>query len=123
MTVPNRVDLRTLLIVSLYILWAASGITQGLSAPPSWLLWCQALLVASVVTTWCAVDARSRGKPIVPVLQMLLLFTWPITAPIYLIRSRGWLGLAIAIAHSAGLMGTLLAAFYASVALASRLRP
>lgn len=106
MSEPDPRDLRWTLIVSIYLLWAASGIMQTLASPPAWLLWLNALLAASAVTTWCVVDAKHQGQRIVQVLQVLLFFTWPVGAPVYLVRSRGWFGAFLAIVHSLGLAFT-----------------
>jgi hypothetical protein len=40
----------------------------------------------------CVIDSRLIQKPILPILQMLMLATWPVAAPAYLIWSRGLRG-------------------------------
>ena len=100
MSAPDRKPLHGTLVASLYLLWAASGIAQGLSLPPDWLLWLQAALAAAVMTTWCAVDAARRDRPLGPARLALILVSWPVAVPIYLLVSRGWKGLFIALGHA-----------------------
>ena len=73
---------------------------------------------ASAITTWCAADATHRGRPLLPVVQMLLFFSWPVAAPIYLIASRGWKGVLLVLGHAVGLLIVFQVAL--SVALAFR---
>lgn len=40
----------------------------------------------------CVIDSRLIQKPILPIVQMLMLATWPVAAPAYLIWSRGLRG-------------------------------
>jgi hypothetical protein len=46
-----------------------------------------------LVVLTCAMDAARRGTPILHILKFVMLMSWPVSAPIYLIWSRGWRGL------------------------------
>src|SRR5690606_40721138 len=51
------------------------------------------LATAVGVTVTCAVDSRIVGKPMLPITQIIMFFTWLFAAPIYLIWSRGRRGI------------------------------
>ena len=49
-------------------------------------------------------DARIHRRPLPDALCLLVLCSWPVSVPIYLVRSRGLLGIGLAIAHAVGLL-------------------
>ncbi len=51
------------------------------------------LTFAILVVLTCAKDASARGRPIVSIVQLLMLLFWPIAGPVYLVYSRGWRGI------------------------------
>ena len=108
-------DFRPLLVAGLYGVAAFWGFAQAVSEN-SLIYYLVAMLLSCFATAWSAVDARRRGKPLLPVLQMITFFSWPIAVPIYLIATRKWRGLAYALLHAIGLyivmLGTLCAAAY-----------
>jgi hypothetical protein len=38
----------------------------------------------------CMADARLLGKPLPTFIPLAMIFTWPLSIPVYLIWSRGW---------------------------------
>ena len=68
--------------------------------------------VATMAAYWCVVDSRVRGSPIVQSLHWIIFFTWPIAVPIYLVWSRRWWGLGLALAHGIGIYAVCLAAYH-----------
>jgi hypothetical protein len=95
---PNaeaRCDYRRLLLIGLYFVASFYGCCLALSRN-SIVYYCAAMLFATFATAWCAVDARRQGKPLLPVLQMITFFTWPVAVPAYLIWSRKLRGLMYA---------------------------
>ena len=46
-----------------------------------------------VAVATCNADARQRGSPLPHSLQYVMLMTWPLAIPVYLIETRRWLGL------------------------------
>src|SRR5204862_7830303 len=69
------------------------------------------LSTSILVTLVCIADSKVIGKPMVPAAHMALFFTWPITAPIYLIWSRGAKGVIVLAAHIGALTILLLGFF------------
>jgi hypothetical protein len=63
----------------------AASLTRGASAPR--------LLVAVAegwsLTAWSALDARARSKPYLQIFWLLTLATWPVSAAVHLVRTRG----------------------------------
>ncbi len=68
--------------------------------------------ICSIMTYWWVVDSRVRGFPIVQSLHWIILFTWPIAVPIYLIWSRKLRGLGLVFVHAIGLFAVGLAAYH-----------
>lgn len=49
------------------------------------------LSISIAIVMWCVVDARIRRKPVLPIVQFLMLLTSPLSACVYLVWSRkGW---------------------------------
>ena len=57
------------------------------------------LVLAAVVTLLCVVDSRSQGKTIGFSVQWLILLTWPVSAPLCLVWSRGAKGFLLFLIH------------------------
>ena len=74
-----------------------------------YLLLCAA--IASAMTGWCVADSRILGRPLLPVLQMITFFTWPVAVPMYLMWSRRFRGLGLALLHAVGLTAICVIAF------------
>lgn len=60
-----------------------------------------AIMLACAAVMACVNDARVRGKPILPIVQFLMLFVWPVSVILYLIASRGWRGILWALLWTA----------------------
>ena len=76
------------------------------------------MMVSIAVVMSCVYDARLLQKPIVLSAHGVMLFTWPVSAPIYLMWSRGVKrGLLLSVLHAALLYGVLVAAYLAIVAI------
>lgn len=99
-------------IVALYIMFALWGVIQLTMPENSVLYFATAFLSSLFATGWTIYDAKQHRIRIVPVLQMLHFFLWPIGAPIYLLYRSGMQGIFVAVVHGIGLMATLAAAFY-----------
>jgi len=61
---------------------------------------------AVFVTMACVADAAVLGQPIAFEVRFPFAMTWPAALPIYLLRSRGWWGLAVLVAIFGGVIGT-----------------
>jgi hypothetical protein len=108
-----RVDSRLRLVIGLYVATALAGSTQALSVN-ALVYYLSSLLLACCATGWCVVDARQRGKPMLPIVKLLCLIFWTIAVPIYLIGSRGWRGAGWLLLHSIAMTLVFLVAFYAA---------
>lgn len=72
-----------------------------------------AIVVAALATQWAAFDAKSRGRPLLHIVQMLFFFLWPVAATIYLIFHHGWRGILLALLHGLGLVISCNVVFFA----------
>ena len=88
-------------VLSLFMIAALWGATVAMTDEPRPIQLVYSVVFAVVVTLACRNDARNRHKPILPVFQFIMLFSWPIAVPIYLIWSRGWKGVLFAVAFTA----------------------
>jgi hypothetical protein len=68
------------------------GVAESAPSAPMWKSFVIALPMATAATMWCIVDAASRGGYYPHSFRWLTMFTWPIAVPVYLIRSRGFMG-------------------------------
>jgi len=93
-----------IMVLCLYLLFAASGATQASPLRSSIAALLIHVMIACAATYWCVVDSRIMGRPIVQSIHWIMFFTWPISAPIYLIYSRGLRGLGFAMLHAIGLL-------------------
>ncbi len=101
-------------VFGLYAMSAIWGAIQ-IAFPENGILYlASALLFATLASGWAIFDAKMRGIKILPVLQMLYFFLWPIGAVIYLLYRSGMRGLLTAVVHGIGLTTTLAVAFYAT---------
>lgn len=98
--------------VSMYAIAAFWGTAQLLFPHNSAVYLLAVLAFAYAATSWAAFDSRSRGKTILPVLQLLYFLMWPIGATIYLVARNGWRGILIAVVHGTALTLTLGLTFY-----------
>ena len=90
-------------LVGLYVAQVASGAMQCFYLDGAWY-WIVSLLMASTAAMWVVFDARYRGKPLVRIVQLIVMGLWPIAVPIYLIATRGVRGLAWTILNLVGLV-------------------
>lgn len=98
-------------LISLYclaVLWGALQIVFPDNGGISLLF---TLMFASCATLWARFDALARSKPILPVLQMLYFFFWPLGSMIYLMARSGLRGLGIWLLHAVGFCATLVVVF------------
>ncbi len=98
--------------VGLYVVAALWGTLQLVCANTPGVYLLTALTFALLATFWAVFDSKSRGKAILPVLQMLYFFMWPIGATVYLVARNGWRGLLIAMLHGVGLTLLMCFTFY-----------
>ena len=93
---------RLWLVVLLYAGMAFAGAEQIVG--PGRLQILVGVFLASVASSWAVADARSRGHAMVHSVQYLILGSWPIAVPLYLMWSRGVLrGIGWTMLHALGL--------------------
>ena len=110
-------DYRWLLVLGFYVAAALSGFTQALSNN-ALVHYLNTLLMACSATGWCVVDARRRGKPLPPAVQLIALLFWFVAAPIYLLVSRRWCGFGWALLNVVGFYVTIFITYFATYYLA-----
>jgi hypothetical protein len=99
-------------LIALYGLAALWGALQIVFPDSPGLYLILAVLFASTATSWARLDAMARSRPMLPVLQMIYFFVWPIGALVYLIAQSGWRGIGVWIMHGVGLFVTVAISFY-----------
>jgi hypothetical protein len=87
--------LRWAQLAFIHLLLAVFGATTiiedaaGQASPAGWLA---GTAIAFVVVLCCLNDSRIVGKPLLHIAQLVMLWTWPVTAPVYLVWARGLKG-------------------------------
>lgn len=109
--------LRRYAMLGLYAVSGFSGLSQGLIGEHAFLESLSALEFAAVATLWLTVDVRLRGRAIVPALQMVVFFTWPVATLIHLMTTRNLKGFGLWLLHVAGLITTFSLALMLGFAL------
>jgi hypothetical protein len=112
---PPRNDVRQTrnFVLGLYAMTIAWGARQ-IVCPENGAVWlAMALAFSLLATRWLVCDAKIHGIVIVPVLQMLYFFLWPIGIVIYLFARSGVRGVIPAVVHGVGLTAVYVASFYA----------
>jgi hypothetical protein len=80
-------------LIFLHFLAIMQGVHSGLSTRPMFIDLIFPLSAAVAAVSGCANDARIRRAPLPSAVQFIMLFSWPVTVPIYLAWSRGWRGI------------------------------
>jgi hypothetical protein len=97
---------RRILGLLLYVVAAACGWSEVFHPDHGGLLQAFFALAFSILLTyWCIIDSRVMGRPILSSFSWLIFFFWPVGAPSYLIWSRKWRGLGLAVLHAIGFCG------------------
>ena len=73
--------------------------------------------MASTATSWCVVDSRILGRPMLRVTHEMTFLIWPAAVPLYLIWSRRFRGLGITLLHAVGLTVICTVAFIVTALL------
>jgi len=105
----------------LYVAVAIWGIVQYVAAGNGIVLLCYNIIVASIATTWFALDASGRHRFIPDIVYYLVFIAWPVALPIYLIYVLGWRGLGWTLLHTFGLLVAYSIGFYAAFMVLSAL--
>lgn len=85
--------LRNSYLIFLYVLAFFLGLQSALPEANVVAILLMRLALAIAVVKACALDGQIIGKKILRIHQFLMLLTWPVTAPVYLVWARGWKGL------------------------------
>jgi predicted neutral ceramidase superfamily lipid hydrolase len=109
---------RSLVTVCIYFLFALWGLRRAFFAdlqPADFII---SLVLSAAMVKYCVLDSRWRGKPLMHSYHWIIFFTWPISVPIYLYRTRGIAGIGLVILHTLCLIFVFYAAFALTVYLA-----
>ena len=101
-------------LVELYVAQVAAGAMQCFPQFGAWP-WCLSLLMASSAVMWVVFDAQHRGKPVVSIVQLIIMGLWPIAVPIYLLTTRGVRGLGWTILNIVGLAIASCVGYYSTI--------
>ncbi|MBN1765239.1 MAG: hypothetical protein JW860_08285 [Sedimentisphaerales bacterium] len=100
--------LRTFIIICIFLFFALLGVRMCLCGDEFTLT--DVLLHMTIqfsVVMACMIDARLIGKRLYHIVPFVMLFTWPITVPIYLIWTRKHKGLLLTLGFITGLLLTV----------------
>ncbi len=106
--------MRLFLLAYAYFLFLLRGVCYAISPDPPAVDWILSILLAFIMVMLCQSDARQRQKPLTRSLGFVMLITWPLAVPAYLIWSRGWKGLWLTLLHALLLYLTFVFAFVLS---------
>ena len=101
-------------LLGLYVAQVALGATACFTINGA-VYWVFSLLVASTAAMWVVFDGQHRGKPLVSIVQLIVMGLWPIAVPVYLITTRGVRGLGWAILNLVGILIANFVGYYATI--------
>ena len=98
--------LRWVLVVCLHVLIAGSSLLAVSAVVPTAVSTFLFHAVAIYTVLACVNDARAAHRPIPHGLQLIMLITWPLTVPLYLLEQYGWWGLVWIAAFTVSVLGS-----------------
>lgn len=101
-------------LLGLYVAHVLGGAMQCFTLVGAWY-WCLSLMMASFAAMWVAFDARHRRKPMVRIVQEIVMGLWPIAVPVYLVTTRGVRGLGWAALNIIGLLIANFIGFFSTI--------
>lgn len=107
----QKKSLKWLLLILLYSSFLMWGCVEILSST-TFLYLGICYFLASVAVQWAVLDAKERNEPILYSVQFIMLISWPVAMPIYLIYSRGLKGLGWCTVNIIGLYAAWLLGAY-----------
>lgn len=108
--------LRLALLIFIHVMIIVSGTYAATENARSGVSYLVGIVLACAAVLACVDDARVRGRPILPIVQFLMLFVWPLSVILYLIGSRGWRGILWALLWTVtGLVCLIAGAFGAKI--------
>jgi hypothetical protein len=69
------------------------------------------LALQIILTTFCIVDSKCRGKPLLHSFYWIIFFSWPVSVPIYWVWTRGLKGIVTGMLFVISLVVVNLVAF------------
>jgi len=97
--------------ISLYCLAVLWGALQVVFPDNGGVYLLFTLMFATCATLWARFDALARSKPMLPVVQMLYFFLWPLGSMIYLMARSGLRGLGLWLLNAVGIGATMVVVF------------
>ena len=118
MTTRGLKKRRILIILFTYFLVALHAVRRALFrdlGPPDIAV---AVAFQVIMTTFCIVDSKCRGKPLLHSFYWIIFFTWPVSVPIYWIWIRGFKGVVSGMLFVISLAVVSMAAYFVTSYLA-----
>ncbi|UCE47011.1 MAG: hypothetical protein JSW47_15545 [Phycisphaerales bacterium] len=109
---------RNLVIVFIYFLATLSAVRRALFVdlrPPDIAV---GVAFQVMMTTFCIVDSKCRGRPLLHSFYWIIFFSWPVSVPIYWIWTRGYKGIFTGVLFVISLVVVFAAAYFVTWYLA-----
>lgn len=110
--VRKRINFQLIAIFCIYALVLAEGVSQVFSYENRLVLIIYGFGFSIFATIWAVHDSKLRKLNFYYPLRFVYLITCPLSTAIYLIYTRGWLGLGLIVAHFIALAVVSNIAFY-----------
>jgi hypothetical protein len=116
MKTPPMVARRRTIMILIYALCFFMG-ARAVFGEDSLVELLTALCMGLLATQFCITDSHIRQRPLASGLHWIIFFTWPISAPVYLFRTRGIKHLHWAVLGIAGGIAALMLGCFAIILL------
>ena len=110
--VQKRINFQSVALFCIYALVLAEGVSQVFSYENRLVLLIYGWGFSFFATIWAIHDSKLRNLNFYYPLRFVYLITCPLSTVIYLIYTRGWLGLGLVVANFIALVAVSIIAFY-----------
>ena len=109
---------RSLVIICIYLLFGLHAVRRAMFEDMRPADIAVTLALQIILTTFCIVDSKCRGKPLLHSFYWIIFFSWPVSVPIYWVWTRGLKGIVTGMLFVISLVVMYVVAFVATGFLA-----
>lgn len=84
---------RSLVIICIYLLFGLHAVRRAMFEDMRPADIAVTLALQIILTTFCIVDSKCRGKPLLHSFYWIIFISWPVSVPIYWVWTRGLKGI------------------------------
>ena len=95
----EKPDLRFRFVKHMYLAFFVDGVVLNFTQHQALMVWIPSLYIGTYATFWVISDAKTYGHSVPHIAQMIMLSLWAVLIPAYLVLTRGFRGILLAMLH------------------------